>query len=95
MKELIQKKREERESLGMEDSEEMIIDEEEFDYIRQLKEAKKSYREAFDHMKEVRKESDYVNNNLLPAARERLVSEFENWFVISNSHSFLIFFLLS
>ena len=82
LKTLLQQKQEERDRYGQApgDGSEIVIDEEEFEYIQRLKEMKRTYRDSFEHLREVRKETNYILQNLIPGTREQLVREFERWF---------------
>jgi kinesin family member 6/9 len=59
--------------------EEGIIDEEEFAYIKKLKDLKKSYRNHFDQMRSIKDELNIIDQNI-EYAREKLISEFEIWY---------------
>ena len=56
-----------------------VIDEEEFAYIKRMKDYKKIYRVNFDQMKALKEEISAINQNL-EYARENLISEFEIWY---------------
>lgn len=58
---------------------EEVIDEEEFEYIKKLKDLKKVYRTGFDQMKSLKDEINSISQSI-EYAREKLVSEFEMWY---------------
>ena len=59
--------------------EEDIIDEEEFAYIKKIRDYKKVYRVKFDEMKTVKDEISNINRNI-EFLREKIVNEFEKWY---------------
>lgn len=61
------------------DDEEGVIDEEEFAYIKRLKDYKKIYRTNFDRMKALKEEISIIGQNI-EFAKEKLISEFEMWY---------------
>lgn len=63
------------------DAEEIIIDEEEYEFISKLKQAKQDYRESFEVLKEAKRELDFTEQRLLPQSKEELLSRFQAWFV--------------
>lgn len=58
---------------------EEVIDEEEFEYIKKLKDLKKIYRSGFDQMKSLKEEINSISQSI-EYAREKLVNEFEVWY---------------
>ena len=58
---------------------EEVIDEEEFGYIKMLKDLKKQYRSCYDSMKSLKDEINSIAQSN-EFARERLISEFEIWY---------------
>eukprot|EP00698_Gefionella_okellyi_P004368 TRINITY_DN14039_c0_g1_i1.p1 TRINITY_DN14039_c0_g1~~TRINITY_DN14039_c0_g1_i1.p1 ORF type:complete len:730 (-),score=199.31 TRINITY_DN14039_c0_g1_i1:78-2267(-) len=77
-----QKKSERDGRQGAEDAE--IIDEEEFGFLRDLKESKKQYRELFDKVHALKSEADY-EDRLVEQARTKLISDFETWYAATYS----------
>ena len=61
------------------DNEEEVIDEEEFAFIKRLKDNKKLYRSNFDQMRALKEEINIIGQNI-EYAKERLISEFEIWY---------------
>lgn len=59
--------------------EEDIIDEEEFVYIKKLRDLKKQYRIKFDYIKGVKDEVANLNRDI-EFLREKMVAEFERWY---------------
>ena len=58
---------------------EEVIDEEEFGFIKLLKDLKKQYRACYDSMKSLKEEISNIAQTI-EFARERLISEFEVWY---------------
>jgi kinesin family protein 6/9 len=59
--------------------EEDIIDEEEFVYIKKMRDLKKQYRLNFDSIKSAKDEVSNLNRNI-EFLREKMISEFERWY---------------
>mmetsp|Transcript_14032 Transcript_14032/g.14066 ORF Transcript_14032/g.14066 Transcript_14032/m.14066 type:complete len:623 (+) Transcript_14032:287-2155(+) len=59
--------------------EEDVIDEEEFEYIKRLKDLKKVYRVEYDQMKNLKEEVNMIAQSI-EFSRERLINEFEAWY---------------
>lgn len=57
-----------------------IIDEEELAYLQRMKELKKSYRENYQGLKEVKGEVFFIQQSI-DQLKQQLVQEFEDWFV--------------
>jgi kinesin family protein 6/9 len=55
-----------------------IIDDEEFQYLKQMKEIKDVYKVAFDNMKSYKAEVEHLTK-LVDRCREKLLSDFDNW----------------
>jgi len=62
-----------------------IIDEEEFKAITRMREAKKSYRDAYEQLKSIQTEVDTVSR-MTEQCRQRLISDFEIWFANTFVH---------
>ncbi|KAK6165317.1 hypothetical protein SNE40_022265 [Patella caerulea] len=60
----------------------VIISEEEFNTIKQLKEMKQSYRVNFDELKNLKSEVQYCQK-LVDQCRQKLIQEFDNWYAES------------
>eukprot|EP01028_Stygiella_incarcerata_P008109 TRINITY_DN3446_c0_g1_i1.p1 TRINITY_DN3446_c0_g1~~TRINITY_DN3446_c0_g1_i1.p1 ORF type:complete len:836 (+),score=260.83 TRINITY_DN3446_c0_g1_i1:145-2508(+) len=56
-----------------------IIDEEEFVLMNELKDARRGYREAYDILRETKKELEYMESAVI-ASKEKLVPAFEEWY---------------
>jgi hypothetical protein len=63
-----------------------IIDEEEFQFIQQLRLAKQTYKEAFDQLKEVKGAIDYIQKSV-DRNREKTIADFDAWYQDSFDHS--------
>ncbi len=67
-----------------------IIDDEEFEYLKRVKDLKQQYRDAYDQLKQNRTEVDYLSRSV-DRCREKLILDFETWyqdsFDFSNSSS--------
>lgn len=86
-----EKKRQMRDDLaGMEDDDGMgggeggqmqqeIIDEEELSYFQRMKELKRSYRESFDQLKNLRGEVFYIQQSI-DTLKQQLVGAYEDWY---------------
>lgn len=86
-----EKKRQMREDLaGMEDDEGMgngeggelqqeIIDEEELSYLQRMKELKRSYRDNFEKLKNLRAEVFYIQQSI-DTLKQQLVGAYEEWY---------------
>lgn len=59
--------------------EEDVIDEEEFEFIKKLKDLKKAYRAEYDQMKSLKEEVNIIAQNI-EFTREKLINEFEAWY---------------
>ena len=59
--------------------EEDIIDEEEFAYIKKLRDLKKTYRTKFDSLKGLKDEAASITSNI-EYLREKIISEFDRWY---------------
>ncbi|PIK59490.1 putative kinesin-like protein KIF9 [Apostichopus japonicus] len=77
----IEQKRQDRQEQGeySEENGEMVISEEEFQMIKNLKELKASYRTDYQEMRQVNSEIQYCQK-LVDQCRQRLISEFDNWY---------------
>jgi kinesin family protein 6/9 len=64
------------------DSESVVIDEEEYALINTMKPLKSAYREQYSALSEVRSEIEYCSR-LVDQCRQRLMTEFEAWYVNS------------
>ncbi|CAI9727082.1 KIF9 isoform X1 [Octopus vulgaris] len=62
------------------DEGEEAISEEEFQLVKTLKNLKRDYRSKFDQLMDLKTEVSYYQN-LVHHCRQKLVQEFENWFV--------------
>jgi kinesin family protein 6/9 len=58
---------------------EIILDEEEFAVFRDMKAAKKKYKEAYTMLKEAKSEAEYLSR-MTEQAKAQLVTNFENWY---------------
>lgn len=56
-----------------------IIDDEEFQYLKKVKDLKQLYREAYDQLKQTRSEVDYLSR-VVDRCREKLILDFESWY---------------
>ena len=56
-----------------------IIDEEELQYMQQLKEVKKQYRENYESLKQVKTETNFIESTI-EKLKSQLVSIFESWY---------------
>ena len=56
-----------------------IIDEEELQYMQQLKEVKKQYRENYESLKQVKTETNFIESTI-DKLKSQLVSIFESWY---------------
>lgn len=65
-------------SLELEDEED-VIDEEEFNLIKEMKDYKKSYRNAFDRLKNVKGDIFLIQQNI-DQLKQTLVNQFELWY---------------
>ena len=63
----------------VDNDEEGVIDEEEFAFIKKLKDFKKLYRANFESMRALKDELNIINQNI-EFAKENLISEFEIWY---------------
>lgn len=72
------KNEEKQKSLEL-DEEEDVIDEEEFNILKQLKDQKKLYRENFDKFKQLKGDCFYIQN-CIDQLKEQLIFKFEVWF---------------
>lgn len=80
LREKVDKKKHERTVTGATTNDDnMIIDEEEFVWLNQLKELKQTYRKTYDSLKQVRADMDYCNK-LVDQCRQKLMTEFEQWY---------------
>jgi len=61
------------------EGEEDVIDEEEYDILKKLKEHKKVYRDHFDQYKRLKGEVFYIQNNI-DQLKESLIFNFEVWY---------------
>jgi kinesin family protein 6/9 len=59
--------------------EEEVIDEEEFGFIKKMKDLKKNYRNNYDQMKALKDEINAISQSI-EFGREKLISEFEIWY---------------
>lgn len=75
---LEEKNYEKQKSLELE-GEEDVIDEEEYNMLKQLKEHKKTYRVNFDKYKELKGECFYIQSSI-DQLKEKLIHEFEVWY---------------
>lgn len=75
---LEEKNEEKQKSLEL-DGEEDVIDEEEYNILRQLKEHKKLYREHFDKYKSLKGDAFFIQNNI-DQLKEQLIFKFEVWY---------------
>ena len=62
-----------------EDVEEEIIDEEELQKLKKMKELKRNYRDAFNQLKELKNEANFVQQ-AIDSAKTQLVNDFELWY---------------
>ena len=62
-----------------EEAEEEIIDEEELQKLKKMKELKRSYRDAFNQLKELKKEANFISQ-AIDNAKTQLVNDFELWY---------------
>ncbi|XP_033101480.1 kinesin-like protein KIF9 [Anneissia japonica] len=58
---------------------ETVISEEEFQLIKKLKELKSSYRSDYEELRNIKSEVQYCQK-LVDQCRQRLISEFDNWY---------------
>lgn len=77
LKDKIARKKYERN--GVNDDENVIIDEEEYSYLNTLKLNKQQYREQFDLLRQTRSDIEYCTR-LVDQCRQKLMSEFEQWY---------------
>jgi len=77
----LERKRQERLEQGefVDEEGELVIDEEEFELISQLKSLKQTYRSDYNELRNVKSEVEYCEK-LVKQCRERLVREFDNWY---------------
>ncbi|XP_071943121.1 kinesin-like protein KIF9 isoform X2 [Antedon mediterranea] len=61
---------------------EMVISEDEFQLIKKLKELKASYRSDYEELRNIKSEVQYCQK-LVDQCRQRLISEFDNWYTSS------------
>jgi len=59
--------------------EDEVIDEAELNKLKELKDLKKSYREAFNSLKNTKKEAQYTAQ-AIDNAKQNLVDGFERWY---------------
>ena len=62
-----------------EDVEEEIIDEEELQKLKKMKELKRNYRDAFNQLKELKNEANFISQ-AIDSAKTQLVNDFELWY---------------
>ena len=55
-----------------------VIDEEEFAWLTQCKQAKAKYRQHFEELREVRSDADYTAS-LIESTRAQLLADFDAW----------------
>ena len=89
MKNEIDKRKEERDSLGIKiiliielkglSAQEIIIDEEEYKMIQTIKSLRLEYQKYYDELKNVRSEIDYCSH-LVDQCRQKFMTEFEQWY---------------
>eukprot|EP01112_Ceratiomyxa_fruticulosa_P010632 TRINITY_DN2820_c0_g1_i1.p1 TRINITY_DN2820_c0_g1~~TRINITY_DN2820_c0_g1_i1.p1 ORF type:complete len:954 (+),score=259.19 TRINITY_DN2820_c0_g1_i1:209-3070(+) len=86
LKSLIERKKQERmvgENMQDDNEEDAeIIDEEEFDAIKQLREQKRQYREGYEQLRTVQAEIDTVTR-MIDQCRQKLISDFEAWYSLT------------
>ena len=89
-KNLIERKRKTTSELEMETTSDgdMIIDEEEFHLMNQLKATKKSYRDLFTEHKEISVKLGGADK-AVRTARQTLVTQFDNWFAVATGEALL------
>eukprot|EP01017_Pseudomicrothorax_dubius_P043087 TRINITY_DN7119_c0_g1_i1.p1 TRINITY_DN7119_c0_g1~~TRINITY_DN7119_c0_g1_i1.p1 ORF type:complete len:637 (+),score=183.18 TRINITY_DN7119_c0_g1_i1:353-2263(+) len=69
-----------QEGKNQEEIQEGIIDEEEFHMIKELKELKKRYKGAADHVKEIKSAILMIDQNIR-VLKSNLLNKFEEWFI--------------
>ena len=72
------KNEEKQKSLELEEEED-VIDEEEFNMLKQLKDYKKIYRESFDKFKQIKGDCFYIQS-CIDQLKEQLIFKFEVWY---------------
>jgi hypothetical protein len=77
----VERKRTDRMTLGefVNEFGETIIDEEEFNLIKQLQDLKVKYRIDYERYKELKAEITYCQN-AVEQSRQRLIQEFDSWY---------------
>lgn len=85
-RELLESKKQERLQEGdfLTEQGQVVIEEEEYEYLRKVKDLKARYRKEFDELQNVKCEVSYCEK-LVNQCRQRLLTEFDNWY----SESFL------
>lgn len=56
-----------------------VIDEEELQRLRELKDLKKQYRDTYKELKELQKETKFTQQ-AIDSQKQRLISDFEEWY---------------
>ena len=56
-----------------------VIDEEELQYLKELKELKKNYREAYKALKESKSETSF-SQQAIDSLKQKLINTFEEWY---------------
>jgi len=62
-----------------EEEQDEIIDEEELNMLREMKDMKRDYRDNFSQLKALKQECANINDNI-DAAKEQLIFQFEEWY---------------
>ncbi|KAJ3300830.1 Kinesin-like protein kif9 [Borealophlyctis nickersoniae] len=81
LKENIDRKKHERTTGAPTDTppENIVIDEEEYKFLNQLRDLKQQYREQFDQLRHTRTDIEYCTR-LVDQCRQKLMAEFEGWY---------------
>lgn len=79
LKQKLEEKNEEKQKSLELDVEEDVIDEEEYNMLRQMKEFKKVYRDNFDRYKVLKGDAFFIQNSI-DQLKEQLIYKFEVWY---------------
>jgi len=63
----------------MENDQAEVIDEEELQRLRELKQLKKQYRDSYKELKELQRETKFTQQ-AIDNQKQKLISEFEEWY---------------
>lgn len=63
----------------MQDDQAEVIDEEELQRLRELKQLKKQYRDSYKELKELQKETKFTQQ-AIDNQKQKLIAEFEEWY---------------